>query len=210
LSAAAAQLESVPGPQRAGPVSSQLPSKLISPFFQSVDRGRRLTVLEIGTALPETVDFLSQFKCRLHFVDLYSEPFVRGQQELSATELRKGFESQLRFPADTALDLCLFWDFLCYLDDTALRAFNAALRPWLHRGTRAHGFGAHHLAVRLENVQYGVRDAETLTVRHRAGSQMRKHPHSQLEMNEMLSCFRFERGLLLADGKLEMLLSAKV
>jgi len=210
LSEAAVQLESLPGPQRAGPVSSQLPSKLISPLFRSVDNERRLTVLELGTALPETVDFLAQFKCRLHFVDLYSEPFVLGQQDLSEAELRKGFESQLRFPAGTALDLCLFWDFLCYLDDPAMRAFNAALRPWLRSGTRAHGFGAHHLAIRLDNVQYGIRDAGTLTVRPRSGAQMRTHPHSQLEMNEMLSCFRFERGLLLADGKLEMLLGARV
>jgi len=210
LSEAAAKLDSVPGPRRAGPVSSQLASKLIAPLFQGIDSGRRLTVLEIGTALPETVDFLAQFKCRLHFVDLYSEPFVPGQQDLSEDELRQGFEARLRFPAGTALDLCLFWDILCYLDDAALRAFNSALQPWLQPGTRAHGFGAHHLAVRLDNVQYGIRDAETLTVRHRAGSQMRKHPHSQLEMNEMLSCFRFERGLLLADGKLEMLLHSRV
>ena len=164
---------------------------------------------DLGSRLPETVEFFSQFKCRLHFVDLFHEPFVAGQADLSERELRHAFEQQLRFPADTRFDICLFWDFMSYLDDPALRAFNAALRPWLHGMSRGYGFGAHHLAVRLTNVQYGVRDQETLSVRERFTTQMRSHPHSHTEMHEMFSCFDFQRGLLLPDGKLEMLLKAR-
>jgi hypothetical protein len=175
-----------------------------------LDVNRRLTVLEIGPALSETVDFFSQFKCRLHFVDLFHEPFVREQQaKLSEKELRHAFEEQFRFPAGTQIDLCLFWDFLSYLDDPALRAFNAALRPWIHSKTRAHGYGVHHLAIRLENVQYGIIDKETLSVRQRRSAQLPHHPHSQIEMHEMLTCFDFERGLLLPEGKLEMLLKPR-
>jgi hypothetical protein len=210
LSEAAFQLDAAPGPLRTGPVSSHIPSKLISALFRQVDPDRRITVLEIGTALPETVDFFSQFRCRLHFCDLYSEPCVREQADLSETELRHGFEEQFRFPSGTAFDLCLFWDFVSYLDDAALRAFNSALRPWLHANTQAHGFGVHHLAISLDNIQYGVRDQETLTVRRRQTSQMRAHPHSQIEMHDMLDCFKFERGLLLPDGKLEMLLKSRL
>ena len=47
-------------------------------------------------------------------------------------------------------------------DDPALRAFNAALRPWLHSGTRAHGFAVHHLAARVDNIRYGVPEATDL------------------------------------------------
>jgi len=210
LSGAALQFDAVAGPPRVGAVAARLDSKLFGSLFQTVDVDRRLTVLEIGSALPETVDFFAQFKCRLLFVDLFSEPFVHDQADLSETELRHCFEERFRFPADTRLDLCLFWDFLSYLDDPALRAFNSALRPWLHRGSRAHGFGAHHLGIRLANVRYGVRDRETLNIRERGGRQLRTHPHSQLEMQEMLNCFAFERGLLLADGRLEMLLKPQV
>jgi hypothetical protein len=210
LSEAALKLDTVPGPLRAGPVASYLPSKLFAALFRSVDDSRRLTVLEIGTALPETVDYFSQFTCRLHFVDLFNETFVRDQASLSETELRHAFEEQLHFPAGTAIDLCLFWDFLSYLDDAALRAFNSALRPWLHKGAQAHGFGVHHLAISLDNIQYGVKDRETLSVRQRSTPQMRAHPHSQIEMHDMLNNFKFERGLLLADGKLEMLLKSRV
>jgi hypothetical protein len=218
LSEAALKLGATTGPAAAGPVASRLDSKLFASLFQLHDPGsdpdsklgHRLTVLEIGSALPETVDFFSQFKCRLIFVNLYSEPFVRDQVDLSETELRHAFEECFRFPAGTRLDLCLFWDFLSYLDDPALRAFNSALRPWLHAGSRAHGYGAHHLAVRLAHVQYGIHDRATLSVRERRGRQLPTHPHSQVEMQDMLNCFAFERGLLLADGRLEMLLKPRL
>lgn len=193
-----------------GPIVSRHPSKVLGNLFRHLDPDHRLEVLEIGPALPETVEFFSQFRCRLHFIDLYNEPFLRDrQEELSETELRHAFEKQLSFREGTRLDICLFGDFLSFLDDRALRAFNSALRPWIHEGTRAHGFGVHHLAVKLEHQQYGIIDSETLSVRSRHTDSMPYHPHSQVEMADMLNCFAFERGLLLPSGKLEMVLKPK-
>jgi hypothetical protein len=193
-----------------GPIVSRHQSKVLGSLFRHLDPARRLEVLEIGPALPETVDFFSQFRCRLHFIDLYDEPFLRARQdELSETELRHAFEQRLSFREGTRLDILLFGDFLSFLDDRALRAFNSALRPWIHPGTRAHGFGVHHLAVKLEHQQYGIIDKETLSVRSRHTDTMPYHPHSQVEMADMLNCFAFERGLLLPSGKLEMVLKPK-
>jgi hypothetical protein len=186
------------------------PSKLFSSLLRTGDPEQRLTILEVGPALPETVDFFSRYRCRIHVLDLFSEPLVRDLQKVtSPIEIQQRFEELMVFPQDTKLDICLFWDFLCYLDDAALRAFDAALRPFIHHGTRAHGFGAHHLAIRLENKRYGVLDENTLSVRPGRAGQAETHPHSQVEMHEMLSCFDFDRGLLLPDGKLELLLKAR-
>lgn len=210
MSSVARKIQSGAISPRTGPVVSRQQSKLFSSLFKMMDVNRRLTVLEIGPALTETVDFFSQFKCRLHFVDLFHEPFVREQQsDLSEKELRHAFEEQFRFPPDTKFDICLFWDFMCYLDDPALRAFNSALRPLVHFPTKAHGFGVHHLAIRLDNIQYGVINQDTLSIRERRSSQLPYHPHSQIEMHEMFTCFDFERGLLLPEGKLEMLLKPR-
>ena len=210
MGSAAEKIDDAVSPLRAGPVVSRQSSKLFPALFRLVDVNHRLTVMEIGPALTETVNYFSEFKCRLHFVDLYNEPFVREDQaRLSEKELRHAFEEQFRFPQGTKIDICLFWDFLCYLDDSALRAFNSALRPWIHSGTRAHGYGVHHLAIRLENIQYGVLQKDQLSIRNRSSVQLPYHPHSQIEMHDMLNCFDFERGLLLADGKLEMLLKPR-
>jgi len=186
------------------------PSKLLPSLFRSLDTGRRLTILDVGGALPETVEFFSRFKCRIHFIDLFCEPVVTELQQISNDkELHHQFEKLLKFPDGTRLDICLLWDFLCYLDDPALRAFNNVLRPYLYYGTRAHGFVVHHLAIRLENKQYGVMQEDAMSVRLRQTKQLATHPHSQIEMHEMLSCFDFDRGLLLPDGKLELLLKAR-
>ena len=190
--------------------ASKQPSKIFASLYRMLDLNHRLTVLEVGSALPETVEFFSRYKCRVHFLDLFSEPLVNELQNVtSPKEIRQQFEELLTFPPGTKLDICLFWDFLCYLDDPALRAFNEALRPYMHHGTRAHGFGIHHLAIRLGNKRYGVIDEGTLSVRQRHSKQPATHPHSQVEMHEMMSCFDFERGLLLPDGKLELLLKAR-
>ena len=186
------------------------PSKLFPSLFRSLANDERLTILEVGSALPETVEFFSRYKCRIHFVDLFAEPLMQNLHRVSGPEeMQQEFEKLLKFPDGTRLDICLLWDFMCYLDDTALRAFNNALRPYVSRRTRVHGYGIHHLAIRLENKQYGILDEGTLSVRKRQINQPKTHPHTQVEMREMLSCFDFERGLLLPDGKLELLLKAR-
>lgn len=196
--------------RRTGPIVARHQSKLLAGLFRAIDADKRLTILEVGPALPETVEFFSQYRCRLHFLDLYDEPFLRDRDsEASETDLRHHFENVLTFPKGTQLDICLFGDFLSFLDDRALRAFNSALRPWLHPGTRAHGFGVHHLAVKLEHHQYGIIDRDTLSIRSRHFGSMPYHPHSQVEMADMLNCFAFARGLLLPSGKLEMMLKPK-
>lgn len=198
----------------AGPATirgaAKQPSKLFASMFQMLDESHRLTILEVGSALPETVNFFSRYKCRIHFLDLFSEPTVRDLQNVSSPkEMMQQFERLLTFPAGTKIDICLFWDLLCYLDDPALRAFNAALRPYLHKGSHAHGFGIHHLGIKLGNRRYGVIDDTTLSVRPCQSKQAETQPHSQVEMHEMLSCFDFQRGLMLPDGKLELLLKAR-
>ena len=207
----AAQKLSVSEPsRRTGPIIARHQSKLLAGLFRPIDPEKRLTLLEVGPALPETVEFFSQFRCRLHFLDLYDEPFLRDRNsELSEKELRHCFEEKFTFPEGTRLDICLFGDFLSFLDDRALRAFNSALRPWIYPETRAHGFGVHHLAVKLEHHQYGIVDRETLSIRSRHSDSMPYHPHSQVEMADMLNCFAFARGLLLPSGKLEMMLKPK-
>lgn len=210
MGSVARDLQELTFPTGPGPVLGQQPSKLLPSMFQWVDLNQRLNVLDIGPALSETVEFFGAYKCRLHFFDLFSEGFVREeQQSLSEKELRQAFEASLQLPQGTRLDLCFFWDFLCYLDDAALRAFNSALRPFLHDGTRAHGFGVHHMAIRLENRHYGIVRSDSLSTRARRLPALTQHPHSQVEMQDMFGAFDFERGLMLADGKLELLMKAR-
>ena len=114
------------------PMSRTQQSLLFPSLFKKANPDRRLSVLEIGPALPETIEFFSQFKCRLHFAAMYTDPILQMQSgEYTEAELAEQISQSLGFSKDTRFDLCLFWDFLNYLDDKALRAFNTAIRPFL-------------------------------------------------------------------------------
>jgi len=186
-------------------------SRLFSTLFQGADPKHRLTVLDTGAAMPETIAFLGRFKCSIHVCDLFSEPLVREmQQDLSEREMKKEFQDLLRFGIGTLLDICLFWDFLNYLSRPALRAFSAALKPYVHPGTRAHGFSVLNVETPLRNQRYAIGDENTLCVRPAKAPQPDYYPHSHDELNQSLSCFNVSRGWLLPDGRLEILLKAVV
>jgi hypothetical protein len=186
-------------------------SRLFSSLFSNNDPSRRLNVLEVGPASSDTVSFLGQFKSCIHILDLYSETLVANQQkELTEAEMKREFQNILDFKVGTLLDVCLFWDFLNYLSPAALRAFSSALKPYVHAGTKAHGFSVLNVETPLRNQQYGIAGTDTLCVRPSRSPQLDYYPHSHDELDDSLTCFEIRRGWLLPDGRLEILLAAVV
>ncbi|MCP4047187.1 MAG: hypothetical protein GY732_14520 [Gammaproteobacteria bacterium] len=170
---------------------------------------RRLSILEIGPALPETIKFFSQYRCRLHFAAMYTDPVLQMQRgEFTEAELADHFTQTFGFQKGTCFDLCLFWDFLNYLDDKALRAFNTAIRPYLHKTTRAHAFTVRTLDTSFPNQQYGIAEKHMFSIRPRTGNRPRTTPHTQAILVNLLSSFDIDQGMLLPDGRLEVLMTA--
>lgn len=185
-------------------------SRLLPALFGQLSPPR-LRVFEAGPANPETIRFFSQMPSRIHVCDLYSEALIREHQgELSEQELKREFQNILGFKVGTLIDICLFWDVLNYMSRPALRAFSAALQPYVHAGTRAHGFSVLNVKTPLRNQQYGIVDESSISVRPGRSKQLDYYPHSHEELNHCLSCFDVGRGWLLPDGRLEILLEAVV
>ena len=184
---------------------------LFPSLVKRLAQDRRLSILEIGPALPETLEFFSRYKCRLHFAAMYTDPVLQMQKgEFTEAELAAHFTETFGFQKGTRFDLCLFWDFLNYLDDKALRAFNIAIRPYLHKTTRAHAFTVRTLNTSFPNQQYGIDQAHMFSIRPRPGAQPRTTPHTQAILVNLLSCFDIDQGMLLPDGRLEVLMSASL
>lgn len=191
------------------PVSRTQQTLLFPSLFKRIDPDRRLSVLEIGPALPETIEFFSQYKCRLHFAGMYADPVLQMQLgECTEAELVEHIKQSFGFAKNTRFDLCLFWDFLNYLDDTALRAFNTAIKPHLHKTTRAHAFTVRTLDTSFSNQQYGIEQAHMFSIRPRTSTQAKTFPHTQAILVNLLSSFDIDQGMLLPDGRLEVLMSA--
>lgn len=182
---------------------------LFPSLLKRMARDRRLSILEIGPALPETVEFFSSFRCRLHFAAMYSDPLLQMQREdYSEAQLAEHIAKSFGFRKGTRFDLCLFWDFLNYLNDTALRAFNTAIQPYLNRSTRAHAFTVRTLDTALPNQQYGIEQPHMFSIRPRLNKQPPTTPHTQAILVNLLSSFDIDQGMLLPDGRLEVLLTA--
>jgi hypothetical protein len=192
------------------PRMSQKQQTLLFPsLIKRIDQGRRLSVLEIGPGLPETIKYFSQFKCRVHFAAMYTDPVLEMQSgESTEAELADHIARSFGFQKGTRFDMCLFWDFFNYLDDKTLRAFNSALRPFLHRSTRAHAFTVRTLDTTFSNQQYGIEQTHMFSIRPRTGKQPRTFPHTQATLLNLLSNFDIDQGMLLPDGRLEVLMTA--
>ena len=193
-------------------ISTQ-PSKLLAQLFKHIEEDQRVEVLHIGPALPETVDFFSHFRCKLHFVDLFSElPFTQpdDSDDEPCISLEQQFAEQLDLPPETKLDICLFWDLFNFLESDAIAAFLAALQPHLHSGSFAHGFTAHNLTAPQDGQIYGIRELDALSVRHRQQALPGYTPHGQTQLQNLIDCFSFDHSVLLPDSRLEVLLRARL
>ena len=187
---------------------STLASNLVAATFDSLQPDKRLVVLDVGMAMAATVDFFSQFKSKLLFVDLYSEAFVAEiSEDVSHEHLVAQFQKALDIPDDCIIDVCLFWDFFNYLDGTLIRAFMEALQPYVAEHTRGFGLGALNSRCQLPNSCYGLMAEDKLTQCPRSDEQRPVYPHSQRDLNTYLDYFEINKSRLMSDGRVEYLIT---
>ena len=185
-----------------------LASNLVAATFDSLQPDKRLVVLDVGMAMAATVDYFSQFKSKLLFVDLYSEAFVAEiSEDVSHEHLVAQFQKALNIPDDCIIDVCLFWDFFNYLDGTLIRAFMEALQPYVAEHTRGFGLGALNSRCQLPNSCYGLMAEDKLTQCPRSDEQRPVYPHSQRDLNSYLDYFEINKSRLMSDGRVEYLIT---
>jgi hypothetical protein len=184
-------------------------SKLLSSLFHRIEDDEVLRVLHIGPALPETIDYFSQFRCKLYFVDLFGELPITANED-NEPGLEQTFTQLLNIETDVQLDICLFWDLFNFLGSDAISAFMTVLKPHLHPGTLGHAFAVHKLRSEQGKQLYGIADTDKINVRVRSALLPSYAPQPQARLKELLNCFNFDRSVLLPDGRLELLLQAKL
>jgi len=184
-------------------------SKLLPSLFHKIEDDARISVLHVGTALPETIDFFSDFRCKLYFVDLFDELPITANEDNKPT-LEQYFTQSLNFDPNIQFDVCLFWDFFNFLGNEAVSAFMAVLKPHLHANTLGHAFAVHKRKSEQSKQLYGIVDANRIRVRTRSTLLPAYAPQPQARLENMLTCLNFDRSVLLPDGRLELLLSAKL
>ena len=200
--------------------NADLHSNLASLLFERLQTDKQLVVLDIGPAMPTTVDLFANFKCKLIFVDLYSFDLLSGgysedcednqhreDQQPTHQQLVEQFTSALNLDPQTKIDICLFWDFFNYLDGTLLKAFVDALHPYINDSTCGYGLGVLNARSQLPNYQYGIKNLDKLHQYLAAEEQRPVYPHSQRDLNNLLGYFDIDKSRLMPDGRVEYFLS---
>jgi hypothetical protein len=191
--------------------ASLVKCRLLPDLFARYEPGEAITVLDLGPGTAYTTEFLKQFKSRIHFLDLLDAPAdwrpVSLQEDQSEKIDRVAlWRDILALPENTQVDVCLFWDYLHFLDLEDLDAFGTALQPHVARHATGYGFGSLY-SEKLESHVYSLKDESTISVAA-ADYPTPKFCHSQQVLSERLHCFKIGRGTLLQAGRLELLFEA--
>ena len=184
-----------------------LQSNLLPTVFKRLDLETRIVVLDMGPAASSTVSFFNHFKCRLSFVDIYSEQFITCPDSgLSQDELVAQMTKSLSLDVNIKIDICLFWDLFNYLNDAMIKALIEALEPHINHSTSGYVIGTRDSRNQLPFCRYGIVDKNNLTENNASGTQGTIYPRSQRDLNRLIDYFEIDSGRLLSEGRAEYLL----
>jgi hypothetical protein len=182
-------------------------SSLLAPLFSQITDEKRLKILDLGMATPDTVSFFGQTKCRLQFcglidsqLDQYNDP------EYSQAERVALFKSSLNIQADVQFDVILFWDIFCYLSAPAMVALLEVLAPHFHKRTRAHSIGQLNTRQKMVFSEYGINKIDALYHQPNDSQQPKLYAHTRHDFAKLLGYLRVDRSCLLSGNRVENLL----
>ena len=167
-----------------------------------------MKVLDVGPGRPETVRFFNQVRCRLYFADMFAEQIQLAENTAADAPENLSFPTLEAYPDGEQFDLCLLWDFLNYLDIPNLQAFNLALQPFIHSGTRAHAFTSQRSHLPTHELSYGIENQDHLSEGPRVHLEHELRSHSLAGIKDNFPCLNVSRSRLLTDGRIEIFMSA--
>jgi hypothetical protein len=171
------------------------------------DPERRHVVLDLGAASQAMFDRLSASRpCRIEMADLYFYGGLAGIEQLVSSE-EQDLSLIARFlprPNDERLDLILCWDLPNYLSLPALTLLIDALSRRAAPGCRVHMLVAYSKREMPGTPGRYVPGGDGILTQILTSGELIKAPrYSPEDIGTALGNFRYERGVLLANGMQE-------
>jgi len=188
-----------------------LASRLLPDVLERIRENSVLTVLDVGYGVPETVDYFCERRCKLYFSGFHDTLRTARQprpaeEAMDEARWRELFQQAMPYPPDTTFDLCLFWDFLSYLDDMPLKIFTETLAPYLNKDTVGYGYALLKNDRSVLDKTYGLVDEGQLMVRQAGLGSLQGFARPQARLARLMSGFSISHSVLRRDGLLEMAL----
>ncbi len=169
-------------------------------------RGRKVTVLDLGSAVGSNVDYLSRLGCKLYIEDLYSALSNRvssGEDDLMGPEF---FAEFLPVPEDTRFDVILAWDLFNYLRRKELASFGEQLGRYTEAGALIFALVSYHKQIPAQPYRFRIQDDQHLVYDRRTAAERPSPRFVPYEVTGLLKGFRVDRSFLLQHGIQEYLL----
>lgn len=181
-----------------------------SPGFRAIaerlQSEEKCTILELGPAAGPSLEFFSQFACKLHVYDISDavEQFnARTEEGESLVEAAIG--TLLDFDSDVRFDIILAWDIFNYLDSDVAQALSAHLSSFsapdaslftlVCTGARQPDVPSHYRILGSDQLRYVIRSE----------GQMDSPRMAQHEVQKRLSGFTRKHTWLLQNSVQEYL-----
>ena len=168
----------------------RMSSALLPRAFERVGRGRKFTVLDLGSPTPHSVRFFNQFRCRVHFAGILDD-----EDDLACS---------LDFASDVRFDVCLFWDILNYFESKTLEFVLRTVTEHLNDDCRAHAFLAFSQSVPYGGLRFGIESTDVLVVKRDTNAV--PHVHTWKDVEAALWPFTNAASTLLQGNRQELLL----
>lgn len=187
---------------------SAFKAPLLERILGEPESEQRQVILDLGAPSQVLLDCLSaRHPCRVEIADFAG---TGGLSELGATEFleergRAGIRDLLPTPKDP-LDLILFWDLPNYLSLAAFRELCAVLSDRAAPGCRLHMLIAYsRREMPAAPARYTLRKDGQLTQTCHDDSLCNAPRYSPEDLGLAVGGFRYERGILLANGMQEFI-----
>lgn len=154
------------------------------------------SVLDLGPASPNNLEFFGKSGARLTVADLYRS-FARERR--SAALLSK----LLRYGRDDHFDLVLAWDVLNYLRREELGGLVESLAPHLRSGTLVHAFIVTARDMAPAPISYRIDDGMTLVCESRRGRRIRSPRYVEPQLLRSMPGLSVEHRFQLRNGMAE-------
>jgi SAM-dependent methyltransferase len=179
--------------------------------LHELERRRRPRVLDLGSALGTSVEFLAGYSVQLFIADLYrSVRSSTGQLPPDAARLHRKLEEQLPVPAEGPFDLILAWDLLNYFSAEQLEPLGQHLGALCRPGGQLFALVATRGPISDRPMNFEILGPDLLRYGTTAAAERPSPGYRETGLERLLDAFAVQTSFLLRNGMQEYIFTRRV
>jgi hypothetical protein len=173
----------------------------LNALLDTVRYDRNYSILDLGPALKDNVQFWSQFSCWLHIQDFYrSYQKRKADVEPEGESEEDAFSALLTFSDETVFDIILAWDLFNYFKLPELAELVQRLRRWSRPGTRLFALISSLPNISVSPTMFKILDREQMIHEIPTQETMRCPRHQPRDIARVMGRFAVSCSFLLRHG----------